>query len=108
MEAYKVRITQQAKKHLILIRDYIATGLQQPSIAKELVALIRSEMYALEYMPHRIKCIDEQPWRDLGFRKIRIKNYYVYFWINENEKEVVIIAVAYVRMNQAKQLEMLR
>lgn len=57
-------------------------------------------------MPHRIKCIDEQPWRDLGFRKIRIKNYYVYFWINE--KEVVIIAVAYVRMNQAKQLEMLR
>ena len=73
METYKVRITKQAKKYLILIRDYIATGLQQSSIAKELVALIRAEMYALEYMPHRIKCIDEQPWRDLGFRKIRIK-----------------------------------
>ena len=73
METYKVRITKQAKKYLILIRDYIATGLQQSSIAKELVALIRAEMYALEYMPHRIKCIDEQPWRDSGFRKIRIK-----------------------------------
>ena len=107
METYKVRITKQAKKHLILIRDYIATGLQQPSIAKELVALIRSEMYALEYMPHRIKCIDEQPWKDLGFRKIRIKNYYVYFWISENEKEVVIIAVVYVKMDQLKQLEKL-
>ncbi len=107
METYKVRIAKQAKQHLILIRDYIATGLQQPSIAKEIVALVKSEIYSLEYMPHHIKCIDEQPWRDLGFRKIRIKNYYVYFWINENEKEVVIIAIVYVRMDQAKQLELL-
>ena len=38
METYKVRITKQAKQHLILIRDYIATELQEPSIAKELVA----------------------------------------------------------------------
>ena len=102
METYKVRITKQAKQHLILIRDYIATELQQPSIAKELVALVRSETDSLEYMPHRIRCIDEQTWRDLGFRKVRVKNYYVYFWINENEKEVVIIAVVYVRMDQLK------
>ena len=102
METYKVRITKQAKQHLILIRDYIATELQQPSIAKELVALVRSETDSLEYMPYRIRCIDEQTWRDLGFRKVRVKNYYVYFWINENEKEVVIIAVVYVRMDQLK------
>lgn len=52
METYKVRIAKQAKQHLILIRDYIATGLQQPSIAKEIVALVKSEIYSLEYMPH--------------------------------------------------------
>lgn len=108
MEAYKVRITKQAKEHLILIRDYIFTKLNQPTIAKEIIGVLKAEMYSLEYMPHRIRCIDEEPWRDLGFRKVRVKNYYVYFWINENEKEVVIIAVVYVRMDQAKQLEMLR
>ncbi len=88
METYKVRIAKQAKQHLILIRDYIATGLQQPSIAKEIVALVKSEIYSLEYMPHRIKCIDEQPWRDLGFRKIRIKNYYVYFGLMKMKKKL--------------------
>lgn len=108
METYRVRITKQAKEHLILIRDYISTELKQPTIAKEIIGVLKDEIDSLEYMPHRIRCIDEEPWRDLGFRKIRVKNYYIYFWINENEKEVVIIAVVYVRMAQAKQLEMLR
>lgn len=37
-------------------------------------------------MPQRIKNIDEEPWGSYGFRKIRVKNYYVYFWINEEKK----------------------
>ena len=50
---------------------------------------------------------DEQPWGKLGFRKIRVKNYYIYFWVNEDRKEVQILAVIYVRRDQAKQLEQL-
>lgn len=107
METYKVRITKQAKEHLILIRDYISTELKQPTIAKEIIRVLKAEIYSLEYMPHRIRCIDEEPWRDLGFRKVRVKNYYIYFWINENKKEVDAIAIIYVKMNQVKQLEML-
>lgn len=107
METYKVRITKQAKEHLILIRDYISTELKQPTIAKEIIRVLKAEIYSLEYMPHRIRCIDEEPWRDLGFRKVRVKNYYIYFWINENKKEVDVIAIIYVKMNQVKQLEML-
>lgn len=48
---------------------------------------------------------DEQPWGELGFRKIRVKNYYVYFWFDENRKEVQIFAVIYVRRDRVKQLE---
>ena len=107
MEAYKVRITKQAKEHLILIRVYISTELKQPTIAKEIIRVLKAEIYSLEYMPHRIRCIDEEPWRDLGFRKVKVKNYYLYFWINENKKEVDVIAIIYVKMNQVKQLEML-
>lgn len=107
MEAYKVRITKQAKEHLILIRNYISTELKQPIIAKKIIGVIKAEIYSLEYMPHRIRCIDEEPWRASGFRRIRVKNYYIYFWINENKKEVDVIAIIYVKMNQVKQLEML-
>lgn len=58
-------------------------------------------------MPYRVKLIDEQPWGDLGFRKIRTKNYYIYFLVDENRKEIQILAVIYVRRDQARQLERL-
>lgn len=107
MGSYKIKITRQAGEHLTLIREYIATELKAPGIAKKVLELLKSEMYSLEAMPHRIKCIDEKPWQGLGFRKIRVKNYYIYFWIDENRKEVQIIAVIYVKMDQVNQLEKL-
>ena len=73
MDKYKIKLTKQAKEHLILIREYIATELKEPGIAKKMLELLKSEMHSLETMPHRIKCIDENPWQDLGFRKIRVK-----------------------------------
>ena len=32
--------------------------------------------------------VDEKPWQDLGFRKIRVKNYYIYFWLPEETLEL--------------------
>ena len=44
---------------------------------------------------------------ELGFRKIRVKNYYIYFLVDESRKEVQILAVIYARRDQVKQLEQL-
>ncbi len=99
MTKYKIRITRQAKEHLQEIRDYIATTFLQPGTALKLVRLLRSEMQTLSEMPQRIKNIDEEPWSSYGFRKIRVNNYYIYFWINEQKKQVQIIAVIYVKMD---------
>lgn len=107
MDSYQIKITRQAKEHLVLIREYIATELKEPGIAKKLLELLKTEMCSLQTMPYRVKCIDEQPWHDLGFRKIRVKNYYIYFWIDEDRKEVQILALIYVKRDQAKQLEQL-
>lgn len=79
MDEYKIKVTRQAEEHLVLIREYIATELKEPIIAKRILELLKSEMMSLQTMPYRVKCIDEQPWGELGFRKIRVKNYYVYF-----------------------------
>ena len=107
MDEYKIKVTRQAKEHLALIREYIATELKEPIIAKRILELFKSEMMSLQTMPYRVKCIDEQPWGEIGFRKIRVKNYYVYFCVDESRKEVQILAVIYVRRDQAKQLEQL-
>ena len=105
MARYKIRITRQARTHLQDIRDYIATTFIEPGTAKKMVQLLRSEIQSLSEMPQRIKTIDEEPWGSYGFRKIRVKNYYVYFWINEEKKQVQIIAVIYVKRDQIRQLE---
>ena len=105
MDEYTIRITAQAREHLKLIRDYIAVNLREPGIAKNLIELLRKEISTLSFMPYRVKLIEETPWRKMGFRKIRVKNYYIYFWVNDDTKEVNIIAVIYVRRDQAQQLE---
>lgn len=107
MGEYKIKVTRQAKGHLALIREYIATELKEPIVAKRMLELLKTEMMSLQTMPYRVKCIDEQPWGELGFRKIRVKNYYIYFWVDENKKEVQILAVIYLRRDQSTQLEQL-
>ena len=107
MEKYRVKITKQATEHLHLIREYIVNELKQPNTAKKVLTLLKDQMGTLSLMPHRIKCIEEKPWGELGVRKIRVKNYYICFWINEEQKQVQIIAVIYVRMDQEKQLSKL-
>ncbi len=108
MNVYKIKITAQAKEHLTRIRDYIAFELASLQAAKHTLKGFYEAMRTLEEMPERCQRIDEMPWHELGFRKIRVKNYYIYFWIAEEEKEVQIIAVIYVKREQARQLESLK
>ena len=104
MTKYRVRITRQAVRHLKAIRDYIIDEFHAPDTAKRMLRLLREKMASLSEMPGRIKTIDEQPWGDYGFRKVQVKNYYIYFWINEEEKKVQVIGVIYVKMDQVGQL----
>lgn len=107
MGHYKVKITRQAKVHLQNIKSYISSILLSPENAKGTIKTLRSEMEKLSDMPGRIKLVDEQPWNSYGIRKKKVKNYYIYFWIDENAQKVQIIAVIYVKMNQNEQLKLL-
>ena len=55
-------------------------------------------------MPDRINLTEEEPWRSEGIYRMRVKNYYVYFWIDENNDKVQVTSVIYVARNQAAQL----
>ena len=105
MDEYRIRITRQARDHLREIRRYIEYELLAPIAAKNTIAAIKSEMQSLTYMPGRIHLTPEQPWHDQGVHRDRVKNYYIYFWIDEENRRVQIIGVIYVRRNQSRQLE---
>ncbi len=107
MEQYRIRITRQAREHLLEIRRYIEKELLSPMAAKNTIAAIKAEIQSLSNMPGRVHLTPEEPWRSSGVRRTRVKNYYIYFWINEEGKTVQIISVIYVKRDQARQLELM-
>ena len=104
---YEVRITLQAQAHLCEIRDYIAQKLLAPEAAKNTVQRLGTVMASLSQMPNRIPLIEEEPWRSEGVRVRAVRNFLIYFWVNEAEKTVQIIAVIYARRDQTSVLSQL-
>ena len=104
---YEVRIALQAQAHLREIRDYIAQKLLAPEAAKNTVQRLGTVMASLSQMPNRIPLIEEEPWRSEGVRVRAVRNFLIYFWVNEAEKTVQIIAVIYARRDQTSVLSQL-
>ena len=101
---YTIRITRQAADHLREIRKYIEKELLAPQAARSTIAAIKAEILSLREMPSRIHLTPEEPWHSFGVRRARAKNFYIYFWIDEENRKVQIIGVIYIRRDQAKQL----
>ncbi|HBA48276.1 MAG TPA: type II toxin-antitoxin system RelE/ParE family toxin [Lachnospiraceae bacterium] len=104
MKTYTVRITRQAREHLRGIKKYIAEELLAPDAAKNTIAAIKKEIKSLDKMPERIKMTEEEPWRSEGIHRMRVKNYYVYFWIDEENSKVQVTSVIYAARDQTAQL----
>ena len=107
MKAYTVRITRQAREHLRGIKKYIEEELLAPDAARNTIAVLKKEIQSLSEMPDRIKLTAEEPWRSEGVHRMRVKNYYVYFWIDEENSKVQVTSVIYVARDQAVQLELM-
>lgn len=103
-ENYSVRITPQAQAHLSEITGYIANSLQAPTAALRLLDTLEKAINSLSFMPHRIALTDEEPWKTKGIHRMVVRNFLVYFWIDEQENTVHITAVIYGRRDQAQQL----
>lgn len=107
MKTYTVRITRQAREHLRSIKTYITNELLAPDAAKNTLSALKKEIKSLSQMPERIKLTDEEPWKSEGIRRMRVKNYYIYFWIDNAHDKVQITSIIYVSRDQAAQLALM-
>lgn len=57
-------------------------------------------------MPKRVALISEEPWHSHGIHKMPVKNFNIYFTVNDKLKEVIIIAVIYGKRDQLEQLKL--
>lgn len=103
-KTYIVKITTQAEEQLQAIVKYIASELKTPKAALRLLDEIESATSSLSQFPQRVALTEEEPWRSLGIHKMPVKNFLVYFWIDEENIKVQVTAVIYGRRDQIKQL----
>lgn len=103
-DVYTVKITAQAREQMQDITHYIAVDLQAPDAALRLLDTLEKEISALSQLPHRIALTEEEPWHSYGVHKMTVKNFLVYFWIDEDARKVQVTAVVYGRRDQAGQL----
>ena len=108
MKKYQVRITKYAQQQMKDIAKYIKIELKNPDAAKKLMYDLMQAILSLSNLPQRISLVEEIPWYDAGIRKISIKNYLIYFWIDEEKNYVHITAVVYSKREQKRQLTQMK
>lgn len=52
--------------------------------------------------PERQFLVEQELWHSEGVRKIKVKNYLVYFWIDVENAAVQVIGVCYAKRDQIK------
>lgn len=103
-EKYTVKIAHSAEEQLREITDYIRFTLQAPDTAMKILDILAEEIFSLNQFPNRVLLTDEEPWRSQGIRKLLVKNFLVYFWVDEEAKKVQVIGIVYARRDQRHQL----
>ena len=56
-------------------------------------------------MPGIYKLLDDEPWHSRGIRKILVKNFFVYYRIDEESLKVFILNIIYARSDQLAALQ---
>ena len=97
--------TFQAQQDLKNIYEYIAYSLLVPDTARSMYQQIIQSVRSLESMPERNPLYKEEPWRSQGVRFVPVKNYLLFYTVNNETHTVSIARILYGGMDINHQLE---
>lgn len=103
-KTYVVKITSQAEEQIQEIIYYIIRELKAPDAAIHLLDALEDSFASLTQFPQRVALIDEEPWHTNEIHRLPVKNFLIYFWIDEDNMRVQITAVIYKKRDQLRQL----
>ena len=97
---YEVKLTVQAIGQIEEAVQYISKILLEPETARKWADTLQCEIEKLDTMPSRYPLTEEEPWHMKEIRKMPVKNFLVYYLVDEKKKAVWITAVIYGRRDQ--------
>ena len=102
---YNLEYLPVARKDMLELVRYISMELQNPDAAERLaVELVNAAERVLTF-PYATPVY--QPIRSLKheYRKIPVKNYLMFYWVDEEKKLVTVARVVYAGRNYGRMLE---
>ena len=93
MKKYSVFMTHTATEDLKGIASYIASELQEPSIAKKLIQTIKDAVMSLGQMPTRYSLLRDANLAVQGIRRLMVENYIVFYVVSEKDSQVTIVRI---------------
>jgi addiction module RelE/StbE family toxin len=99
---YKLKITELADRDLDGIVEYIVKELKNPKAATDFLNEVEKSYQYLITMPKMYALCDEPEMQAKGYRKVLIKNYVLFFSIDETKKEVVVLRFIYAARDYYK------
>lgn len=100
METYEITYTFDAKNDIKDIAAYIKNVLKSPLAAESTVRAITRAVSGLDFIPQRYAVLPEDFLEKAGVRRMQVRNYFIYFHVDEYQKQVNIIDVLYVGREQ--------
>lgn len=102
---YNVCILPSAKQDMLDIVSYIANDIKNPDAADKLSMMFLAEIEQISAFPYSRPVF--LPIRPLSheYRRAPIKNYMLFYWIDEPQKTVTIARVIYAKRNICAMLE---
>ena len=94
---FNVNYTNIAESDLISILEYISTILKAPSAAENLLDEIEERIQTLEENPFLYPLAKDDYIHGCGIRHFLVKNYFVFYTVEESGKVVSIIRIVYAR-----------
>jgi plasmid stabilization system protein ParE len=101
---YRLVISRQAHLDVDNITAYIAVKLRNPQAAARFLDDVEKCYLSVVKNPHLYILCPEEPLRNKGYRRVLIKNYIVFYHIDEPENKIFIVRVIYGSRDYSKLL----
>lgn len=96
---YSLKFTPKTMEDLDEIYGYIANNLFAPEAAENLMDKIETSNILLKAFPYSCSFVLDEPLKKRGYRKLIVDNYIVFYLVNEQERQVVIMRILYGASN---------
>jgi plasmid stabilization system protein ParE len=97
MANYKVDVSKPAENDLYDIICYISVQLSAPMAALKMAEIIEEALTGLTEKPYNYPQVADERLASMGYRKLIVKNYIVFFTINKKTNVVDIERILYAR-----------